>query len=110
MTRISQKFFESISLRYSSTYKSYRVFDKKYLVIEESIRIIFCEFSQTQKIFELRKLNLNDDSIPQSNLDTSIFEKTLPKELMYIDAHLIKLIIRNISKYVHTCSSFNIFV
>ena len=67
---------EGIFLGYSSVSKALRIFNKRTLIIEESIHVVFNE------IFEIRKndldddvnfdsLNLNETSSPTSNLDAS---------------------------------------
>ena len=81
---------EGIFLGYSSVSKAFRVFNKRTLVIEESIHVVFNE------IFELKKndfdddisfdnLNLNEPSPQNCNLDVSSSEISLPKEWKYID-------------------------
>ncbi|CAL9113193.1 unnamed protein product [Musa textilis] len=105
---------EGIFLSYSSISKAFRVFNKRTLVIEESIHVIFNEFFEfKKKDFDddlgFDDLNLNEPSPQNGNLDASSFQIFLPKEWKYVDAHPKELIIGDTSKGVQTLSSFKNF-
>ena len=70
---------EGIFLGYSYTSKAFHVFNKRTLVIEESIHVVFNEISESKKNdfdddFDFDGLNLNEPSPPTSNLDASSFK------------------------------------
>ena len=101
------KLDEGIFLSYSSISKEFYIFNKRTLIIEESIHVVFNE------VFEVKKndfdddvnfdtLNLNETPSPTSNLDASTFETSLPKDWKYKDAHPKELIIGDTSKGVQT--------
>ena len=83
---------ERIFPGYSLISKAFRIFNKRTLIIEESIHVVFNE------IFEIKKndfdvdvnfdsLNLNETASPTSNLDASTSETPLPKDWKYVNAH-----------------------
>ena len=72
-------------LGYSFFYKAFRIFNKRTLIIEESIHVVFNEISEVKKNeldddIDFNALHLNETSSPNSNLDTSSSEPSLPKE------------------------------
>ena len=105
---------EGIFLGYSSVSKAFRIFNKRTLIIEESIHVIFNEISEIKKNdfdddVNFDSLNLNETPSPTSNLDASTFETSLPKDWKYVDAHPNELIIGDASKRVQTRSSLKKF-
>ena len=105
---------EGIFLGYSSISKAFRIFNKRTLVIEESIHVVFNEVSEVKKNdldddLNFDVLNLNESLSPSSNLDASSFETSLPKEWKYIDAHPKEQILGDIFKGVQTRSSLKNF-
>ncbi|CAL9120320.1 unnamed protein product [Musa textilis] len=105
---------EGIFLSYSSISKAFHIFNKRTLVIEELIHVVFNEVFKFKKNdfdnnLDFNGLNLKETSPPNNNLDASSFKTSLPKEWKYIDAHPKELIIRDTSKGVQTHSSFKNF-
>ncbi len=105
---------EGIFLGYSSVSKAFRVFNKRTLVIEESIHVVFNEVSNFKKNdfdddLGFDNLNLNEPLPQNSNLDAPSSEISLPKEWKYIDAHPKELILGDTSKGVQTRSSLKNF-
>ena len=89
---------QGIFLSYSSSSKGFRIFNKRTLVIEESIHVVFNEVSKFKKNkfddnLHFDALNLNEPSPLTRNLDASSTETSLPKEWKYVDAHPKELII-----------------
>ena len=89
---------DDIFLGYSFVSKVFHIFNKRTLVIEEFIHVIFNEVSKFKKNdlnddINLDALNLNEPSYLASNLDTSSFETSLRKEWKYINAYPKELII-----------------
>ena len=92
---------EGIFLGYSSVSKAFRIFNKRTLIIEESIHVIFNEISEIRKNdfdddVNFDSLNLNETPSPTSNLDASTSETSLPKDWKYVDAHPKELILGDI--------------
>ena len=90
------------------------MFNKRTLVIEEFIHVIFNEVSESKKNdfnddFDFDGLNLNEPSPPTSNLDVSSSKDSLRKDWKYVDAHHKELIIGDTSKGVQTHSSLKNF-
>ena len=105
---------EGIFLGYSSVSKAFRIFNKRTLIIEESIHVVFNEISEIKKNdldddVNFDSLNLNETPSPTSNLDASTSETSLPKDWKYVDAHPKELILGDTSKGVQTRSSFKNF-
>ena len=76
---------EGIFLGYSSISKAFRIFNKRTLIIEESIHVVFNEISEIKKNdfdddVNFDSLNLNETPSPTSNLDVSTSETSLPKD------------------------------
>ena len=76
---------EGIFLSYSSISKAFHIFNKRTLVIEESIHVVFNEVSKFKKNefdddLNFDALNLNKPSPSTSNLDVSSSKTFLPKE------------------------------
>ena len=76
---------EGIFLGHSSVSKAFRVFNKRILVIEESIHVVFNEISELKKNdfdddLGFDNLNLNEPPPQNSNLDAPSFEISLRKE------------------------------
>ena len=102
---------EGIFLGYSSVSKAFRIFNKRTLIIEESIHVVFNEISEIKKNdldddVNFDSLNLNETPSPTSNLDAST---SLPKDWKYVDAHPKELILGDTSKGVQTRSSLKNF-
>ena len=103
---------EGIFLGYSSVSKAFRIFNKRTLIIEESIHVVFNEISEIKKNDlddDFDSLNLNETPSPTSNLDASTSETSLPTEWKFVDAHPKELIIGDKSKGVQTRSSLKNF-
>ena len=115
-----------IFLGYSSTSKAYRVFNKKTLVIEESIHVVFDESwnnvsnesicsDDLEKDFGDLLVNDKGKEIVPSMQDVNIIEKkeegssSLPKEWRYALSHPKDLILGNPEQGVKTRSSLNLF-
>ena len=75
--KFDAKSYESIFLGYSLTSKAFRVFNKRTLVVEESIHVIFDESNPPS-----RKDSLDDDDIGilQENNDDESHEKEKDQE------------------------------
>ncbi|CAL9097943.1 unnamed protein product [Musa textilis] len=96
---------EGIFLGYSSTSKAFRIFNKRTLVIEESIHIVFNKVSEFKKNdfdddLDFDGLNLNEIFLQNSNLDASSSQIFLHKEWKYVDTYPKELIIGDTSKRV----------
>ena len=105
---------EGIFLGYSSISKAFRIFNKRTLIIEESIHVVFNEISEIRKNnfdddVNFDSLNLNETPSPTSNLDASTSETSLPKDWKYVDAHPKELILGDTSKGVQTRSCLKNF-
>ncbi|CAL9078937.1 unnamed protein product [Musa textilis] len=76
LEKFDAKSDEGIFLGYSSISKAFRVFNKRTLVIEESIHVVFNEFSESKKKefdddLGFNDLNLNEPSPQNNNLNAS---------------------------------------
>ena len=85
---------EGIFLGYSSVSKAFRIFNKRTLIIEESIHVVFNEISEIKKNdldddVNFDSLNLNETPSPTSNLDASTSETSLPKDWKYVVLNLV---------------------
>ena len=76
---------EGIFLGYSWISKAFHIFNKRTLIIEESIHVVFNKISEIRKNdfddnVNFDSLNLNETPSPTSNLDASTSEISLPKD------------------------------
>ena len=74
LDRFNVKSDEAIFLRYSSTNRAYRVFNKRILVMEESIHVIFDEFNNLQS----RKLDMFNDAYSLEKEMENMTSKDIP--------------------------------
>ena len=112
-----------IFLGYSSSSKAYRVFNKRTLVVEESMHVIFDESNPLTSV----QVDIDDDQVkngdqteihdsPNDDKDEAKQEleheedkdEDLPKAWRYANAHPKELIIGEENQGVKTRSSFNI--
>jgi len=115
-----------IFLGYSSTSKAYRVFNKRTLVIEESMHVVFDEScnivsnesiysDDLEKDFEDLLVSEKGKEIVPSMEEVSINEKkedgssSMPKEWRYAPSHPKDLILGDPEQGVKTRSSLNLF-
>ena len=98
---------EGIFLGYSTVSKAFRIFNKRTLIIEESIHVVFNETSEITKNdldddVNFDSLNLIETPSLTSNLDASTSQISLPKDWKYVEAHPKELILGDTSKGVQT--------
>ena len=125
ISKFDAKSDEGIFLGYSTSSKAYRVFNRRTLLVEESIHVVFDESNEKSSRKEdsiddetgtkkLEQLTINEDEPKgdddQENQDqtqeiNATSPKPLPKEWRYAHGHPKELIIGDPSKGVSTRSS-----
>ena len=122
LSKFDAKSDEGIFLGYSTSSKAYRVFNKRTLVVEESMHIVFDESNEKSSRIEdacdddagaskMKELTINEENAKddQEKEDREELPSTrpsdLPKEWRYVHGHPKELIIGDPSKGVRTRSS-----
>ena len=117
LSKFDAKSDEGIFLGYSTSSRAYRVFNKRTLVVEESVNIIFDESDSESArkenildddagIINFEKLNIDDVPIQDKGDDcVPPQSQNLPKEWRYAYGHPKDLIIGDPSQGVRTRSS-----
>ena len=116
LAKFDAKSDEGVFLGYSLTSKAYRVFNKRTLVVEESIHIIFDDTLPHARVDDISASldnvfcnDKNDPNQKESNeleiVDDQSFNQNLPKEWKFIKNHPLEQIIGEPSNRVQTRSS-----
>ena len=106
LEKFDPKSDEGIFLDYSTSSKTYRIFNKRILVVEENIHVVFDEsrsqndhpIEEDENIMEDKlEEKLDDLSLNEKNLEKNIVDETskkdldtsLPKDWRHASSHLI---------------------
>ena len=110
LRKFDPKSHEGIFLGYSTSSKAYRLFNKRTLVVEENIHIVFNEsrsqnkysIEEDENILEdkleekLDNLSLNENNLEENKVDNTSkkdLDTSLPKDWRYASSHPKELII-----------------